>query len=90
MAGYLYRYLKNRNLLLLTAFLLGLFFGDFASSLKGLILPALVLIMSLSTTHITLKELLQIKKYLRDIFIITLIHYPFLSGLILRSSIIPF
>jgi len=83
MAGYLYRYLKNRNLLLLTAFLLGLFFGDFASSLKGLILPALVLIMSLSTTHITLKELLQIKKYLRDIFIITLIHYPFLSGLIL-------
>ncbi|MBM4346790.1 MAG: hypothetical protein FJ107_01510 [Deltaproteobacteria bacterium] len=86
MAGYLYRYLKNRNLLLLTAFLLGLFFGDFASSLKGLILPALVLIMSLSTTHITLKELLQIKKCLRDIFIITLIHYPFLSGLILLAN----
>jgi BASS family bile acid:Na+ symporter len=86
MAGYLFRYLKNRNLLLLTALLLGIFFGDFASSLKGLILPALVLIMSLSTTHITLKELVQIKKYLRDIIIITLIHYPFLSGLILLAN----
>lgn len=83
MRTFFFRYLKNRNLLLLIAFLLGLIAGDFASSLKGLILPALVLIMSLSTTHITLKELLQIKKYLRDIFIITLIHYPFLSGLIL-------
>lgn len=86
MAGYLFRYLKNRNLLLLTAFLLGLFFGEFASSFKELILPALVLIMSLSTTHITLKELVQIKKYLRDIFIITLIHYVFLSGLILLAN----
>ncbi len=86
MANLLYRYLKNRNLLLLTAFLLGLFWGDFASSLKGLILPALILVMSLSTTHITLKELVQIKKYLKDILIVTLIHYPFLSGLILLAN----
>ena len=86
MAGFFFRYFKNRNLLLLTAFLLGLFFGDFAPLLKGLILPALVLIMSLSTTHITLKELLQIKKYIRDILIITFIHYVFLSGLILLAN----
>lgn len=86
MAGYLFRYLKNRNLLLLTAFLFGLFFGDFASLFKGWILPILILIMSLSTTQIALEELMQIKKYLRDIFIVTLIHYPFLSGLILLAN----
>ncbi len=80
------RYVKNRNLLLLTAFLSGLIWGDAAHLLKGLILPVLVLIMSLSTTHITFNELIQIKKYLKDILIITLIHYPFLSGLILLAN----
>lgn len=83
MPGFFFRYLKNRNLILLTAFLSGLIGGDVAYLLKGWILPILVLIMSLSTTQITLEELMQIKKYLRDIFIVTLIHYPFLSGLIL-------
>ncbi len=82
----LMHYFKNRNLLLLTALLLGLFCGGPASHLKGWILPILVLIMSLSTTHITLKELLQIRRYLRDILIITLIHYFFLSGLILLAN----
>ncbi len=86
MLSYSLRYLKNRNLLLLTALILGLIFGDFAYRLKGLLLPILVLIMSLSTTHITLMELFQIKRYLRDILIITLIHYLFLSGLILLAS----
>jgi BASS family bile acid:Na+ symporter len=86
MLGFFLRYLKNRNLLLLTAFLSGLIWGDAAHLLKGLILPALVLIMSLSTTHITLNELIQVKKYLKDILIITLIHYPFLSGLILLAN----
>ncbi len=83
MPGFFFRYLKNRNLLLLTALLSGLIWGDVAYLLKGWILPILVLIMSLSTTQIVLEELMQIKKYLRDIFIVTLIHYPFLSGLIL-------
>lgn len=86
MSNLFFRYLKNRNLLLLTAFLLGLIWGDAAHLLKGLILPILVLIMSLSTTHITLKELTKIKHYLWDIFIVTLIHYPFLSGLILLAN----
>ncbi len=82
----LIRFLKNRNLLLLTSFLSGLIWGEASHFLKGWILPILVLIMSLSTTHITLQELVQIKKYLRDILILTLIHYPFLSGLILFIS----
>lgn len=86
MSHLLFRYLRNRNLLLLTAFLVGLIWGDAASSLKGWILPILVLIMTLSTTQITLKELTQIKQYLRDLFIVTLIHYPFLSGLILLAN----
>ncbi len=86
MIDLLFRYVKNRNLLLLTAFLLGLIGGSPAVHLKGWILPILVLIMTLSTTHITLKELRQTKDYLQDIFIITIIHYPFLSGLILLAN----
>jgi len=62
MSSILFRYLKNSNLVFLFAFLLGLVFGDYASSLKGYILPALVLIMSLSTTKITLSELIHVRK----------------------------
>jgi len=86
MVSALFRHLKNRNLLLLIAFLSGLFWGEAAPSLKGAILPTLVLIMSLSTTHITLREMTHIKRYLGDILLITLIHYPFLSGLILLMN----
>jgi predicted Na+-dependent transporter len=67
-------------------FLLGLISGGYASSLKEYILPALVLIMSLSTTKITLSELIHVRKYLRDILVIFIINYVFLSGLILLAN----
>jgi len=78
--------LGNSNFIFFIAFLLGLIFGDYASPLKGYILPALVLIMSLSTTRITLSELIHIKNYLRDILFVFLINYIFLSGLILLAN----
>jgi BASS family bile acid:Na+ symporter len=80
------RYLNNSTILFLLAFVLGLLFGEYASSLKGYILPALVLIMSLSTTKITVSELIHVKKYLQDILIVFLINYLFLSGLILLAN----
>ena len=86
MPSFIDRYLRNTNFLFLTAFLLGLAFGDYASSLKGYILPALVLIMSLSTTKITLSELIHFKRYIRDIFLVFLVNYIFLSGLILLAN----
>jgi BASS family bile acid:Na+ symporter len=86
MPSFIYRYLKNTNSFFLTAFLLGLAFGDYASSLKGYILPALVLTMSLSTTKITLSELIHFKRYIRDIFFVFLVNYIFLSGLILLAN----
>jgi BASS family bile acid:Na+ symporter len=86
MSSFLYRLLKNSNLVFLTAFLLGLFLGDYASSLKGVILPALVFIMTLSTTQITLSELTHIKNYFHDIFFVFVINYIFLSGLILLAN----
>jgi hypothetical protein len=61
MSSVVYRFLRNSNLIFLTAFLLGLFFGGYASSLKMYLLPALVFIMTLSTTQITLSELTRIK-----------------------------
>ena len=82
----LYRLLKNSNFIFLIAFLLGLFFGDYASLLKEYLLPALVLIMSLSTTQITLTELTHAKNYLWDILLVLVINYLFLSGLILLAN----
>jgi BASS family bile acid:Na+ symporter len=82
----LYRLLKNSNFIFLIAFLLGLFLGDYASLLKEYLLPALVLIMSLSTTQITLTELTHAKNYLWDILLVLVINYLFLSGLILLAN----
>lgn len=82
-SSFLSRYLKNSNLVFLIAFLLGLTFGDYASLLKECILPALVLIMSLSTTQITLFEIIHVKKYISDILFVFLTNYFFLSGMIL-------
>ena len=86
MLPFLNRYSKNNSFFFLMAFLLGLIFGDYASVLKQYILPTLVLIMSLSTTKITLSELIHFKKYIRDIFFVFLINYLFLSGLILLAN----
>jgi len=80
------RLLKNSNLTFLVAFLLGLLLGDYASPLKSFILPALVLIMSLSTTQITLSQLIHFKKYFRDILFVFFINYIFLSGIILLAN----
>lgn len=82
-SSFLSHYLKNSNLVFLIAFLLGLTFGDYASLLKECILPALVLIMSLSTTKITLFEIIHVKKYISDILFVFLTNYFFLSGMIL-------
>jgi bile acid:Na+ symporter, BASS family len=86
MLSLLYRFLRNSNLIFLAAFLLGLSLGGYASLLKGLILPALVFIMTLSTTQITLSELTHFKNYFRDILMVFLINYIFLSGLILSAN----
>jgi len=78
--------LKNSNFIFSVAFLLGLIWGDYASLLKRFILPALVVIMSLSTTQISLSQLIHFKKYFRDIYFVFLINYIFLSGLILLAN----
>jgi BASS family bile acid:Na+ symporter len=86
MLSLLYRFLRNSNLMFLAAFLLGLVLGGYASLLKVYILPALVFIMTLSTTQITLSELTHFRNYLRDILFVFVINYVFLSGLILLAN----
>jgi BASS family bile acid:Na+ symporter len=86
MFSLLYWLLRNSNLMFLAAFLLGLGLGGYASLLKGYILPALVFIMTLSTTQITLSELTRFRNYFRDIFFVFVINYIFLSGLILLTN----
>jgi BASS family bile acid:Na+ symporter len=86
MLSLLYRLLRNSNLMFLAAFLLGIVLGGHASLFKGYILPALVLIMTLSTTQITLSELTHLRNYFRDIFFVFVINYIFLSSLILLAN----
>jgi len=86
MLSLLDRFVRNTNLMFLAAFLLGIVLGGYASLFKGLILPALVLIMTLSTTQITLSELTHFKNYFGDILVVFVINYIFLSGLILLAS----
>ncbi len=80
------RCLKNSNLVFLVAFLLGLIFGDPAPLLKESLIPALVLIMSLSTTQIDRPPFARLKNYRGDIVSVFLINYVFLSGLILLTN----
>ena len=82
----IYRYLNNSNFTFLIAFLLALISGDYASSLRGCVLPAIILIMSLSTARITVSELLHFRNYAWDIFIVFAINYIFLSGIILLAN----
>jgi BASS family bile acid:Na+ symporter len=86
MLSILYRLSRNSNLVFLAAFLLGIVLGGHASFFKGYILPALVLIMTLSTTQIALSELTQFRNYFRDILWVFVINYIFLSGLILLTN----
>lgn len=86
MLSLLFRLLRNSNLMFLAAFLLGIFLGDYAFTLKAAILPALVFVMTLSTTQITLSELIHFKNYYRDILFVFAINYIFLSGLILLAN----
>jgi BASS family bile acid:Na+ symporter len=80
------RFFMNSNLILLAAMVLGLVAGDCAHLFKAWILPALLLIMSLSTTQVTLGNFTQVRLYLRDMAIVFVINYLFLSGLILLAS----
>jgi BASS family bile acid:Na+ symporter len=80
------RFLKNSNLVFLAAFFFGLIFGGYASLLKEFLLPALVLIMSLATTRISLFHLTGVRPYLRDILVAFMINYLFLSGIILLAN----
>ena len=84
--AYLSRTLKNSNLVLLLGFLLGLVFGGGASQLKAFLLPALVTIMSLATTQVSLFQLDQVRNHFKDVIYVFVINYLLLSGLILLAN----
>lgn len=78
--------LANSNLMFVLGFALGLLFGDHASHLKETLIPGLIVIMSLSTAQIGHTRLIDLRKYGRDMLIVFVINYLFLSGLILLAS----
>jgi len=77
------RFIKNRNLILLSSLVLGLVFEDPAYSLKATVLPCLALIMSLSTTTVSSTVFRSTKSMLIPAAIGAVVSYGFHGGLLL-------
>lgn len=77
--------IKNPEVVMITALLLGLFFPDASSVLKPYILPALVMLMTLSLmgVHVPKKEHIEIKEVKRTL----LLNFLLLSGLLILASL---
>lgn len=79
------RYLKNTNLVFLTAIVAGLVFPVLSSYLVDFVLLSLIVIMTFSTTQITL-ELINLRKQAPQVLAAFLTNYIFLTGVIIISS----
>lgn len=76
-------FLKNRNFILLFAFFMGLFFPVLSQYTKSLTIPALALIMTVSLSDISNKNMLHWKQLSRPLLLGILMNYLLLSSLII-------
>ncbi|MDD3656919.1 MAG: hypothetical protein PHI72_09205 [Atribacterota bacterium] len=76
-------FLKNRNFILPLAFVMGLFLPDLAQYTKSLTIPALALVMTVSLSDISTKDMLQWKQLSRPLLMGILMNYLLLSSLII-------
>ena len=76
-------FLKNRNFILPFAFVVGLFFPALAQYTRSLTIPALALIMTISLSDISTRNMLQWKQLSRPLLLGILMNYLLLSSLIL-------
>lgn len=80
------RLFKNRNFIFALAFVLGLAGGQGALWTKPLILPALALVMTLSTGTISSRDLTSLKTLPRLVFLSLLLNYIVLGSVILLMA----
>ncbi len=77
------RLLRNRNFILILAFVLGMTLGKVASWTEPLTLPALALVMTVSVTQISSKEFLPLRGLVRPVLLAVAFNYLILSTVIL-------
>jgi len=80
------RLLRNRNFIFILPIILGLAVGQGAVWTKPLLMPALAVSMTLSTTNITNRDLASIKSTPRLIPIALLLNYAILGGIMLLMA----
>ena len=76
-------FLKNRNFILPLAFVIGLSFPALAQYTKSLTIPALALIMTVSLSDISTKDMMQLRQLSRPLLLGVLFNYILLGSLIL-------
>ncbi len=79
----IYYALFNRNVILIGAILLGLFFGDNAHLFKSFNIYILAIVMTFSTTGISLKSMLPIKSAIKTMAISVFLGYFIFSSVLL-------
>lgn len=72
-------FLNNKTFILALAFVTGLIFSDVASMAGVLTLPALALVLTVSTTQVTVKDFLPPKKMIRPVALAFTFNYLILS-----------
>jgi len=78
------RLLRNRNLILVLAIVLGLSIGEpVATRTEPLVLPLLALVMTLSAANITSREFTSLREMPRTILLSLLLNYVVMGGTIL-------
>lgn len=80
--------LKNRNIILSLAFILGLSCPDLAQYTKTLTVPALALVMTISLSEIPTRKILQWKELTKPLLLGILLNYVILGSLIIFFTLI--
>ncbi len=77
------RLLTNRAFVLILAFVAGLVFSNTASSAAVLTMPALAVVLAVSSTQVSVKDFFPLRTMVRPVLMAFLLNYCLLGGLIL-------
>ena len=75
--------LQNRTFILVMAFVLGLIFADLAGKLQDLTMPALAVVLAVSSTQMTIKDFFPLKEMIRPLIMAIVLNFVVLGGVIL-------
>ncbi len=77
------RLLKNRTFILILAFVAGLTLSDLASYIGALTMPALAVVLTVSSTQVSVKDFLPLTEIVRPVYLTLLLNFLLLGSLTL-------